>query len=104
MGDSNRYLLILPVHCVLDIMIFGKKKEKEMEPTPKISEIEKKKVKTCDVSGCSGESVKTVSASKAKLAGLSFPSELRKVHLCKEHYKKFKKATKKDRELERMGW
>ena len=86
-------------------MIFGKKKEKEPEeeqadmPAPA-----KKKVKTCDVSGCSEDSVKTVSGQKARDAGLSVPSNLRKAHLCKKHYKEFKKATKKDRELERMGW
>ena len=86
-------------------MIFGKKKEKEPEAeTVEVPHPGKKKAKPCDVSGCSAESVKTVSSSKAKDAGLSFPSNLRKVHLCKEHYKQFKKATKKDRELERMGW
>ncbi len=28
----------------------------------------------------------------------------KKVRLCKEHYKEFKKATKEDRKLERMSW
>ncbi len=88
-----------------DIMIFGKKKEKEPEPEPtEVPQPGKKKAKTCDVSGCSEESVKTVSAQKARDAGLSVPSDIRKAHLCKKHYKQYKKATKKDRELERMGW
>jgi len=86
-------------------MIFGKKKEKEPEPEPvETPRAGKKKVKTCDVSGCSEPSVRTVSAQKARDAGLSVPSDLRKAHLCKKHNKEFKKATKKDRELERMGW
>ncbi len=85
-------------------MIFGKKKENEPEPEPVENRPGKKKVKTCDVSGCSGESVKTVSGQKARDAGLSVPSDVRKAHLCKKHYKEYKKATKKDRELERMGW
>ena len=86
-------------------MIFGKKKEKEPEDnTASDSHPSKKKVKTCSVRGCSDTSVKTVAAQKARDAGLSIPSDLRKAHLCKKHYKIYKKATKKDRELERMGW
>ncbi len=26
------------------------------------------------------------------------------VHLCREHYKEFKKATKEERSLDRLGW
>jgi hypothetical protein len=88
-------------------MIFGRKKdndsheEKEEQPVPAAL---KKKVKICDVSGCSEEAVRTVSAEKARKAGLSISKSKGKVHLCKKHYKEFKKATKKDRELERLGW
>ncbi len=86
-------------------MIFGKKKEEaESREEPVPAALRKEKEKTCDVSGCSKPSVRTVSGSKAREAGLSVPSGLRKAHLCKEHYKQYKKATKKDRELERMGW
>ena len=28
----------------------------------------------------------------------------KRVHLCKKHYKEFKKKTKKERELDRLGW
>ncbi len=59
--------------------------------------------KTCDVVGCDKEAVKTVSRKKAekifKLKGRGT-----KVHLCREHYKEFKKKTKKEREIERIGW
>jgi hypothetical protein len=27
-----------------------------------------------------------------------------KVHLCKEHYKEYKRNTKKEREIKRMDW
>ncbi len=83
-------------------MIFGKKKDVQ-EEAPKPAAL-KKKVKTCEVSGCSEEAVRAVSAEKARKAGLSVSKTKGKVHLCKKHYKEFKKATKKERELERLGW
>ncbi len=62
---------------------------------------EKKKV--CDVVGCEEEAVKTVARKKAeKIFDLGGRGS--KVHLCKKHYKEFKKKTKKERELERVGW
>ena len=82
-------------------MIFGKKKEPAKEEVPAAL---KKKVKVCEVSGCSDEAVRSVSAEKARKVGLSVSKSRGKVHLCKRHYKDFKKATKKDRELERLGW
>lgn len=59
--------------------------------------------KICDVSGCSEIRFKTVDGSLAKKA-LSLKENKTKVHLCKEHYKEFKKATKKEREIQRMDW
>ncbi len=57
----------------------------------------------CDVTGCKNEKFKTVSRKEAeKIFSLSSGSN--KVHLCKEHYKEFKKKTKKDREIERLNW
>ena len=60
-------------------------------------------VKMCEVYGCKNESIKTVSAEYARKV-FSFDDKKTKVHLCKEHYKQYKKATKKDRELDRMDW
>lgn len=86
-------------------MRFRKKKEEaKPEDVPEPAALKKQKVKICDVSGCSEPSVRTVSGEKARDAGLSVSRSLRKVHLCKKHYKEYKKATKKDRELERLGW
>jgi len=60
--------------------------------------------KVCGVKGCSDESVRTISAKKVSDSGLKVERSSGKVHLCKEHYKDYKKRTRKDRELERLGW
>ncbi|NPA75918.1 MAG: hypothetical protein GXO25_07570 [Euryarchaeota archaeon] len=59
--------------------------------------------KKCDVVGCDNEAVKTVARKKAE-AVLDLGGKGTKVHLCKEHYKEYKKKTKKERKLERVGW
>jgi hypothetical protein len=61
----------------------------------------------CSVSGCNQPFKRTLSYDKVKgaLPHLSFKGkEPRRVHLCKDHYKEYKKATKEDRKLERLGW
>ena len=58
----------------------------------------------CSVSSCSREAVRSISTGKAKSAGLNVNSDEKRVYLCKEHYKEFKKATKEERKLERMSW
>lgn len=83
-------------------MMFRKKKNSSA--TKEMPASLKKKVKICEVESCSEEAVRAVSADKARKAGLSVSKSRGKVHLCKKHYKEFKKATKKDRELERLGW
>ena len=57
----------------------------------------------CNVSGCGKEAVRSLSAAKVKAAGLKVTDD-KHAYLCKEHYKEFKKKTKKDRTLERLGW
>lgn len=59
----------------------------------------------CDVKDCSASAERSVSGKNAGKAGLTLESDdLRKARLCREHYKQFRKKTKKDRELERLGW
>ncbi len=59
----------------------------------------------CSVSGCTNQAEKSLSYERASLASsLNFSSKLRKVYLCKQHYKIWKKETKEIRELERAGW
>ena len=57
----------------------------------------------CSVSGCEKDAVRSISAGKVTAAGLNVESE-RRAYLCKDHYKEFKKKTKKDRTYERLGW
>jgi len=64
------------------------------------------KVQMCDIEGCKAEAVRSISGKKVEKAGLNIaeadPSK--SVHLCHAHYKEFKKKTKKDRTLDRLGW
>ncbi len=62
------------------------------------------KVQMCDIEGCKGEAVRSISGKKVDKAGLSIADPSKNVHLCQAHYKEFKKKTKKDRTLERLGW
>ncbi len=57
----------------------------------------------CEVQGCAKPAERSVSAENAKSAGLKYAEGLKRVHLCKEHYRQFKKQTKKDRVLESLG-
>jgi hypothetical protein len=61
----------------------------------------------CAISDCKEKGVKSLSSKKVKqaLTDLTLKSGAQKrVHLCKKHYKEFKKKTKKERELDRLGW
>ena len=57
----------------------------------------------CNVSGCSREAVRSLSAEKVKAAGLRVMDE-RRAYLCKEHYKEYKKKTKKDKQIEKWRY
>lgn len=59
----------------------------------------------CDIEGCSAESVRSISGKKVEKAGMNLSADPDKnAHLCREHYKEFKKKTKSDRTLDRLGW
>jgi hypothetical protein len=47
--------------------------------------------------------VRSISADKVKLAGLRVGNEKR-AYLCREHYREYKKKTKKDKQLERWRY
>ena len=55
----------------------------------------------CSVSSCSREAARSISADKVKAAGLSVGSSENRAYICKEHYKEYKKKTKKDKTLEK---
>lgn len=57
----------------------------------------------CSVSGCGKDAVRSLSGEKVRMAGLKVGSEKR-AYLCKDHYKEYKKKTKKDKQLEKMRY
>jgi hypothetical protein len=61
----------------------------------------------CSVKGCQEPVKRSMSAKAVKkaLSDMLFKvKDPKKVRLCKEHYKEYKKATKEERKLERMSW
>jgi hypothetical protein len=58
----------------------------------------------CSVSGCGREAVRSVSTGKVKSAGLNVSSNEKRVYLCREHYKDFKKKTKKDKTIDKWRY
>jgi tetrahydromethanopterin S-methyltransferase subunit H len=58
----------------------------------------------CDVSGCAGVAERSISTDKAKHAGLNVGSGEKRVYLCREHYKEFKKKTKKDKTIDKWRY
>jgi hypothetical protein len=59
----------------------------------------------CGVSGCSNSAERSISGSKASMASdLEVNTSNKRVYLCRQHYKEWKKATKEDRENERARW
>ncbi|HET7642427.1 MAG TPA: hypothetical protein VFK40_02875 [Nitrososphaeraceae archaeon] len=59
----------------------------------------------CSVQGCSEQAERSMSEGKGRMAtDLDFSSTNKRIYLCKNHYKEWKKATKEDRETERARW
>ena len=61
----------------------------------------------CGVVDCKLEGHKSLSPKKVRSAVPNLklrPGIGKRVHLCKDHYKEFKKKTKKERELDRLAW
>ena len=56
------------------------------------------------MSGCGREAVRSISAEKARAAGLNVGSGEKRAYICKEHYKEFKKKTKKDKTLDKWRY
>ncbi len=63
-------------------------------------------VTQCDVFDCSEYAKRSLSFKKVQdaLPKLKFNNTGKKVHLCKEHYKQFKKATKEKRKIDTLTW
>jgi len=59
----------------------------------------------CDIEGCKEEAERSFSVKRVEAAGMNASGASGgSAHLCKQHYREFKKKMKKDRELERLGW
>jgi len=58
----------------------------------------------CNVSGCSNKAERSLSRTAVAGSGLSLSGDGRRVYLCHAHYKDWKKATKKEKSLERSRW
>jgi thymidine kinase len=58
----------------------------------------------CSVSGCGRDAVRSLSTEKVRSAGLNVGSGERRSYLCKEHYKEYKKKTKKEKQLEKWRY
>jgi hypothetical protein len=59
--------------------------------------------KTCDVDGCDKPAERSFNIKQVSQSNLVLKNpEIRQVHLCKEHYKEFKKETKTSRELDQV--
>lgn len=58
---------------------------------------------TCVVEGCGKIAERSVSGESAREAKLQVDENIRRAYLCKEHYKQYKKSTKKDRLMESLG-
>jgi hypothetical protein len=57
----------------------------------------------CNVSGCGSMAVRSLSAAKVKAAGLKITDQ-KHAYLCKDHYKEYKKKTKKDKQIEKWRY
>lgn len=58
----------------------------------------------CSVSRCGKEAIRSLSAARVKSAGLEIGSNERRAYLCKEHYKEYKKKTKKEKKVEQWRY
>jgi len=58
----------------------------------------------CSVTECKNPSERSIGRDQLAGSGLVAPGDGRRVYLCHDHYKTWKKATKKDRDMQRARW
>ena len=58
----------------------------------------------CSVDSCGNQAERSMSGIKAGMAPDLGLGGSKRVYLCKDHYKEFKKKTKKDKQLERWRY
>ena len=57
----------------------------------------------CSVVGCDKKAIRSLSTEKVSSAGLKV-GERRRAYLCKEHYKEYKRKTKKEKMAEKWRY
>lgn len=57
----------------------------------------------CSVSGCNSEAIRSLPTEKVVAAGLKVSSS-RRTYLCREHYKQYKRETKKEKKVEKWRY
>ncbi|KON30069.1 hypothetical protein AC480_01925 [miscellaneous Crenarchaeota group archaeon SMTZ1-55] len=57
----------------------------------------------CSIIDCDEVAVRSISTPKVEATGLQV-AEQRRVYLCRQHYKEYKKKSKNDRKIERWRW
>lgn len=57
----------------------------------------------CSVVGCDKQAIRSLSTEKVSTAGLKV-GERRRAYLCKEHYKEYKRKTKKEKMAEKWRY
>ncbi len=64
------------------------------------------KPQKCEIKNCSKKSYRSLPTEKVDgaLSDETITSDQRRTHICKKHYREYKKATRRSRELEQMGW
>ncbi len=58
----------------------------------------------CEIDGCEEEAIRSLARSEVRKAFPNLSEEGRRAALCRTHYKQYKKATRGERELDRLGW
>jgi len=58
----------------------------------------------CSVDSCGNQAERSMSGTKASMAPDLGLGGSKRVYLCRDHYKEWKKLTKEDRENERARW
>lgn len=58
----------------------------------------------CQIENCKNKAERSVSVAKLSKVFSGLEGRKGSVRICRDHYKMFKKETKEERQLERLGW
>ncbi|MDA4117297.1 MAG: hypothetical protein OK455_03025 [Thaumarchaeota archaeon] len=58
----------------------------------------------CSITGCKNKGERSMGRDQLVGSGLAAAGDAKRVYLCHEHYKVWKKSTKKEREMQRARW